>query len=119
MIESYRIFHVTKPLKRRMVNSLYTAESVYSLILELRSGSHRGYGYVFSYKRRHQLALSLMIEDYLSMILGEDESNPAELHDRLARTLVNIGDTGLTARALSVVDSAVWDLAARRICVPL
>lgn len=119
MIESYRIFHVTKPLKRRMVNSLYTADSVYSLILELRSGNHRGYGYVFSYKRKHQLALSLMIEDYLSMILGEDVSNPKEIHDRLARTLVNIGDTGLTARALSVVDSAVWDLSARRVCVPL
>ena len=119
MVESYRIFHVTKPLKHRMVNSLYTAECVYNVILELRSESFKGYGYVFSYKREHQQALSLMIEDYLSMILGEEVSNPAEVHDRLAKTLANIGDTGLAARALSVVDSAVWDLSARKKGIPL
>lgn len=119
MIESYRMFQVSKPLKRRMVNSLYSADTLYIVILELASGKHRGYGYVFSFKRSHQRALSIMIEDFVSSILGTTLTTPAEIHDRLARGLTNIGDTGLAARALSLVDSALWDLAARKAGMPL
>lgn len=119
MIESYRVFQITKPLKNRMVNSLYSADKLYILILEIVSGMHKGYGCVFAFKRRHQEALRIMIEDFMSMVLGTEFADPAVVHDQLARTLTNIGDTGIAARALSLVDSALWDLAARRMGLPL
>lgn len=119
MIDNYRIFNITKPLKRKMVNSLYTAEAVYNVVLEVRSGEHSGYGYVFSYKRLHQRAISLLIEDYMTMIMGKDPADVESLTGALTHSLANIGDTGLAARALSLVDSALWDLRAREAGLPL
>lgn len=119
MIDSYKIFNITKPLKRKMVNSLYTAEAVYNVVLEVRSGEHSGYGYVFSYKKLHQRALSLLIEDFMAMIMGKDPADAENITGALTRSLANIGDTGLAARALSLVDSALWDLKAREAGLPL
>lgn len=48
MVESCRVFQITKPLKSRMANSLYSADVILILILGVVSGKHRGYGYMVS-----------------------------------------------------------------------
>jgi L-alanine-DL-glutamate epimerase-like enolase superfamily enzyme len=53
------------------------------------------------------------------LVIGRDGDRVVELHDRLVRSTVAAGRAGALMKAIGLLDTALWDLKARRLGVPL
>jgi L-alanine-DL-glutamate epimerase-like enolase superfamily enzyme len=77
-----------------------------------------GWGEAFSYSCRSAVAAA--VRDMIApLALGEDAANIAGLHASIQKRLHIFGRFGITAFALSGLDIALWDIAAKAAGVPL
>jgi L-alanine-DL-glutamate epimerase-like enolase superfamily enzyme len=64
-------------------------------------------------------AVNIVRQTLASLVVGTDALAPATTYHRMSRAVRNAGRAGLVAMAISAVDIALWDLAARLREVPL
>lgn len=85
------------------------------VIVELGAAGESGLGYTYA-----DPAASLLIEGTLSrMVLGTNPMNVAGTWGTLVAAVRNAGRPGIAACAISALDSALWDLKARLLRLPL
>jgi L-alanine-DL-glutamate epimerase-like enolase superfamily enzyme len=85
------------------------------VLVELRAGDHTGLGYTYA-----DGATAHLIEATLADVIeGRDPFDIPAAWAALAHALRNLGRPGICAMAISAVDSALWDLKARLLDVPL
>ncbi|WP_223640371.1 enolase C-terminal domain-like protein [Corallococcus sp. EGB] len=85
------------------------------LLVEPVAGGQRGLGYTYA----AAVGAALIREMLVPLLVGEDAWNGPERRASLLRRVRNMGSGGLAARALSAVDTALWDLKAKLLGVPL
>jgi L-alanine-DL-glutamate epimerase-like enolase superfamily enzyme len=85
------------------------------VVVELRAGAAQGVGYTYA----HRAVTPVIVETLGPCVLGTDPMDPAAAWRRMGMAVRNIGRSGLTAAAISAVDTALWDLKARLLEVPL
>jgi L-alanine-DL-glutamate epimerase-like enolase superfamily enzyme len=85
------------------------------VIVEATEGGERGLGYTYS-----DAAAGQLIEGKLAgVVAGVDPMSPPAAWRAMRGALRNAGRPGLGMMAVSAVDTALWDLKARRLGVPL
>jgi L-alanine-DL-glutamate epimerase-like enolase superfamily enzyme len=85
------------------------------VVVELRGGDTTGLGYTYA-----PAAAGKLIEEKLAdVVQGRDVSAIAEAWEAMAVALRNAGRPGIGFCALAAVDSALWDLKARLLDLPL
>lgn len=85
------------------------------VLVHASAGGMTGMGYTYG-----STAATLVIRDLLSeLVLGRDALNPTAAWDGMRHAVRNIGLPGIAACAISAVDAALWDLAARLRELPL
>lgn len=85
------------------------------VVAEVFAEGERGLGYTFADK-----ATAQFIDDHLkSTLLGQDAMNIPHLWLSMVRRIRNMGRPGIASMAIAAVDSALWDLKARLLKVPL
>jgi L-alanine-DL-glutamate epimerase-like enolase superfamily enzyme len=85
------------------------------VVVELQGGGETGLGYTYA-----TTGVAHIIEDHLGRaIRGRDAMAIPELWADLFARLRNLGRQGVSAMAVSAVDTALWDLKARHLGVPL
>lgn len=85
------------------------------VLVELESNGVGGLGYCYAH-----VATARLIDDMLlPMIRGGDAWSIPAHTQRLTRAVRNLGQVGIAAMAVSVVDIALWDLKARLLGLPL
>jgi L-alanine-DL-glutamate epimerase-like enolase superfamily enzyme len=85
------------------------------VVVELRAGGVTGVGYTYA-----PAAAGKLIEEKLAAVVqGRDAFATAEVWEAMAVALRNAGRPGIGFCALSAVDSALWDLKARLLELPL
>ena len=77
-----------------------------------------GSGYCFAFGRRKAAALAALVEDFAELYRGRAAAPQARFADAW-RGMHFIGHTGLALMALSALDTACWDVAARDAEMPL
>lgn len=118
-IESIRTYHVSKPLKQKLVNSLFSIERMEHILLEMDAGGHTGTGFVYSINFHQAKAIKAMMDGFARAIVGED-TDLIRLHWNNAQTTINgIGQTGMPVIAWAAFDTALWDLMARQAGLPV
>ena len=118
-IDAIRSYHVSKPLKTPLRNSLYTIENMEHILLEVDAGGYTGIGMVYSVHWEQSAALKVMIDSYAKWMLGQDSDL---IHAHLKRAnIINgaSGPTGMPTSAWAAFDIALWDLLAQRAGLPL
>jgi len=90
-------------------------DSTTIVVVEAQAGETTGLGYTYA----PQAAGTLVKETLASHVEGADALAPTEVWERLARVLRNAGRPGIGFCALSAVDTALWDLKARVLELPL
>ncbi len=81
----------------------------------VHAGGETGLGYTYGHR-----ACALLVEETLApAILGSDATAVAERWEAMSAAIRNAGRPGAGMMALSALDTALWDLAARRAGRPL
>jgi L-alanine-DL-glutamate epimerase-like enolase superfamily enzyme len=90
-------------------------ESTTIVIVEAYAADETGLGYTYG-----PAAAGKLVEEKLcDEVVGADALAPAVVWERLGASLRNAGRPGIGAMALAAVDTALWDLKARLLGLPL
>ncbi len=85
------------------------------VLIQLQCGGHRGIGYTYADRGAHALASELLER----IVLQSDVFDHAATWEKMLRQIRNSGETGAATMAVSAIDCALWDLAARLLDIPL
>jgi L-alanine-DL-glutamate epimerase-like enolase superfamily enzyme len=83
--------------------------------VELAARGERGFGYTYADEATAKLVESTLAE----VVLGNDVFAIPALRAAMLRKVRNLGARGIAAMAISAVDTALWDLKARVLGLPL
>ena len=118
-IESIRTYHVSKPLKQKLVNSLFSIERIEHVLLEIAVEGHTGIGFVYSINADQAKAVKAIMDGFARTMVGED-TDLIRLHWNNVQTRISgIGQTGVPVVAWAAFDTALWDLMAKQAGLPL
>lgn len=90
-------------------------DSTTVVVVHARAGDLQGLGYSYT----HQAAAELINTQLAPHIVGGQAMDVPAAWQRMVQAVRNIGRPGLCSTAIAAVDSALWDLKARLLDVPL
>ncbi|WP_223405877.1 L-talarate/galactarate dehydratase [Occultella gossypii] len=89
------------------------------LFAEIRSSSgHEGIGFSYS-KRAGGPAQYAHAREVADCLLGEDPNDIGRLYEKVLWAGASVGRSGIATQAIAALDIALWDLKAKRACLPL
>lgn len=118
-IEGYRSYHVSKPLKQKLVNSVYCIENMEHVLLEIYAEGFTGIGHVYAFSPSHAQSLKILVDSYCESLIGKDVDLVKKHWNDLYIRINSIGQTGLQIIALSAIDTALWDIMSQGAKLPL
>jgi L-alanine-DL-glutamate epimerase-like enolase superfamily enzyme len=83
--------------------------------VEATAGAHTGVGWTYS----HVATAPLVARTLRPLVVGHDALGVQAVWERMRHATRNLGSGSLVAHAIAAVDTALWDLAARLLGVPL
>ena len=93
----------------------YEWDSTTIVIVEAAAGDKHSLGYTYADE-----ATAKLIDSHLNeVVLGRDAFSPNECFVAMTKSVRNLGRAGICAMAISAVDTALWDLKARLLELPL
>jgi L-alanine-DL-glutamate epimerase-like enolase superfamily enzyme len=114
-IESLRVSPYTIPTETPEADGTYEWESTTIVIVEVTGGSRQGLGYTYA-----DAATAKLIDDKLKqVVIGRDAMSVDGAWLAMLHSIRNLGRPGICAMAISAVDTALWDLKARLLDLPL
>jgi L-alanine-DL-glutamate epimerase-like enolase superfamily enzyme len=85
------------------------------VVAELHAGGEVGLGYTYG-----DIAIGSLIESKLaSVVEGLDALCPQSAWEQMVKSLRNLGRPGISSMAVAVIDTALWDLKAKLLGLPL
>jgi L-alanine-DL-glutamate epimerase-like enolase superfamily enzyme len=113
------VHRLSVPLPRPVRTARHNHTHADTVAVEMRADSGLvGSGYCFAFGRRQAAALAALVEDFAELYRGRAAAPQARFAETW-RSMHFIGHTGLALMALSPLDTACWDLAARAAGQPL
>jgi len=80
------------------------------ITLTLDAGGLAGHGYAYTIGRGGRAIRSLIDDDIVPLIVGQDATDIRGLWEMMGQRLLYVGRGGLTSFAIAAVDVALWDL---------
>src|SRR5438270_1990163 len=93
----------------------YEWDSTVIVIVHVYAGGKRGLGYTYA-----DTATAKLIDDRLKrIVVGRDAMSIQNCSDTIVHSIRNLRRPGICSMAIAAIDSALWDLKARLLNVPL
>lgn len=93
----------------------YEWTSTTLITVTVSAGGREGLGYTYA----HSAAAHVIAETLAPLVRGRDAMTVESCWEAMVHAVRNVGLQGIAATAISAVDSALWDLKARLLDVPL
>ena len=114
-IERVNVSAFTIPTETPETDGTYEWESTTIVIVEVSGGGKEGLGYTYA-----DIATARLIQDKLKqVVVGRDAMSVRSAWLAMLHSIRNLGRAGVCAMAISAVDTALWDLKARLLDLPL
>jgi L-alanine-DL-glutamate epimerase-like enolase superfamily enzyme len=114
-VESLAVSAYTIPTDEPESDGTFEWDSTTIVVVEANGGGETGLGYTYGPK-----AVGALVDELLAgVVRGADAGAPAALWHELGARLRNAGRPGMGFMALAAVDTALWDLKARLLDLPL
>jgi len=114
-VESLAVSAYTIPTDEPESDGTLEWDSTTIVVVEARGGGETGLGYTYGPK-----AVGAVVEELLAdVVRGTDAGAPAAVWPELGARLRNAGRPGMGFMAVAAVDTALWDLKARLLDLPL
>ena len=115
VIEDLRVSAYTIPTETPEADGTYEWDSTTIVIVEVTAGGKQGLGYTYA-----DSATAKLIDDKLKeVVVGNDAMSVQASWLAMLHSIRNLGRPGICAMAISAVDTALWDLKARLLDLPL
>ncbi len=109
-VSSYAI-----PTDRPESDGTLAWDSTTLVLVEVTAGHRRGLGYTYADRATAELVKSKLAP----LLVGHDAFAISGAWETMVRSVRNLGSRGIAAMAISAVDTALWDLKARLLDLPL
>lgn len=114
-IERIEVSTYTIPTERPESDGTLAWDSTTLVLVEIAAGGCLGLGYTYADR-----ATAELVKEKLAPLLdGHDALAIPGAWDSMVRAVRNLGSRGIAAMAVSAVDTALWDLKARLLALPL
>ena len=114
-IESLKVSAYRIPTETPEADGTYEWDSTTIVIVEAIGGSKQGLGYTYA-----DLATAKLIEGKLKeVVIGCDAMSVQAAWASMVHSIRNLGRPGICSMAISAVDTALWELKARLLNLPL
>jgi len=114
-VETLLVSVFTIPTDAPEADGTYEWESTTIVVVDLTAGGQSGLGYTYA-----DSATARLIADKLAkIVIGSDAMSISAAWMSMSRSVRNLGRPGICSMAISAVDTALWDLKARLLHVPL
>lgn len=120
MIRSLTTYQFTLPMPydREVRTALHTISGAEIVLVEITDcEGNTGIGYAMTFRRQQTEAVRMMIHDLVAFL--SPDLNPRRQWRTLLNQLDFTGKAGIGMMALSAIDTALWDVTARSLGVPL
>jgi L-alanine-DL-glutamate epimerase-like enolase superfamily enzyme len=114
-IENVKVSVFTIPTDFPESDGTLEWKSTTLVLAEVTAGNKQGLGYTYADSATAQLIHSLLAKT----IQGRDALNTSECWEAMVRATRNLGRPGIVSSAISAVDTALWDLKAKFLDLPL
>ena len=114
-VDDLRVSAFTIPTDSPEADGTYEWDSTTIVVVVLTGGGKHGLGYTYA-----DTATAKLIADKLKQIaIGRDAMSVQDAWLAMLHSVRNLGRPGICAMAISAVDTALWDLKARLLDLPL
>ncbi|MFZ0391491.1 MAG: enolase C-terminal domain-like protein [Calditrichia bacterium] len=114
-IEKAEVSTFQIPTQSKESDGTLAWEATTLIICEISAGGFKGMGYTYSHK-----AAAILIKDKLSQLIkGMNALAVQDCWVAMLAAVRNLGSTGIAASAIAAADTALWDLKARIMEIPL
>ncbi|MFI8742206.1 enolase C-terminal domain-like protein [Stutzerimonas zhaodongensis] len=114
-IRALRVAAYRVPTDAPEADGTFQWDATTLVVVQLEAGGQAGLGYTYA-----DASLVRLIEGHFRDLLeGADALAIGQINERLWASVRNLGRSGLAACAISAVDTALWDLKARLLDLPL
>jgi L-alanine-DL-glutamate epimerase-like enolase superfamily enzyme len=108
------VHRLSLPLPRPVRTAIHDHRHADTVVVELRTDAGlAGAGYAFAFGPHRARALAALVEDLAVCYEGQDPRAPRARFEEAWRALNFVGHAGVAVMALSALDTACWDVAAR------
>ncbi len=114
-IDAVRASAYTIPTDKPEADGTCSWDSTTIVVVEVLAGGHAGLGYSYT----HSIVAPLITETLSEAVRRCDVFDPPAAWRAMSTAVRNLGRDGLAATAISALDTAIWDLKARLLAVPL
>jgi L-alanine-DL-glutamate epimerase-like enolase superfamily enzyme len=114
-IDSIRAAAYTIPTDQPEADGTFAWNSTTLVLVEVTGGAQTGIGYTYT----HGSIVALINDKLAEQVKQHDALDPPAAWQGMQRAVRNMGREGLAATAISAVDTALWDLKARLLNLPL
>ena len=90
-------------------------DSTTIVIVEAEAGDQRSLGYTYA----DEATAKLIDSKLKDVVIGRDASSPNDCFVAMVKSIRNLGRPGICSMAISAVDTALWDLKAKLLGIPL
>ncbi len=114
-VEGLEIEAFTIPTDAPEADGTLAWDATTIVVVHAYAGDHRGIGYSYA-----DVATAKLIDSKLvDVVRGADAMSPQAAWSAMVRAIRNLGRPGIASMAISAVDTALWDLKARLLELPL
>ena len=114
-INSLQVSAFTIPTSSPEADGTLEWDKTTIVIVEIEAGNQTGIGYSYA-----DLAAAKLIDSVLKKeVEGADALSPQAAWNAMVRRIRNLGRPGICSMAIAAVDSALWDLKAKLLGIPL
>ena len=115
LVETLRVSAFTIPTDAPEADGTYEWDSTTIVVVDLAAGGQSGLGYTYA-----DTATATLIADKLAkIVIGSDAMSISAAWISMSRSVRNLGRPGICSMAISAIDTALWDLKARLLQIPL
>jgi L-alanine-DL-glutamate epimerase-like enolase superfamily enzyme len=107
------------PLEPPIADSTHVLRYIDWIVVEVRAGDHTGLCAMLSFDYAPALLRGIVDSELRRHLLGRDADDIRAIHQLNLRETEYVGRPGLAMWGTSAIDTALWDLLARRLGVPV
>ncbi len=115
MVSGVTAWAYTIPTDKPEADGTLSWDKTTIIIVELKAAGVTGLGYTYA----DPAAATLINGKLGSLVVGEDAMATRRLWIKLRGAVRNLGRSGIAACAISAIDTALWDLKAKLLALPL